>query len=118
MTPGDDLSIRSPKGVIGRKFLDNNTNDMLHVQHDWLKKQGGVKTNVVQKSLVKSLEFLHHPGISVPSVELRRQVYPHCSCKEGFADLVTLQDVPKVSWSRTFSTPHRLARGADELEAS
>ncbi len=28
------------------------------------------------------------------------------------------QDVPKVSWSRTFYYPHRLARGADKLEAS
>ncbi len=27
-------------------------------------------------------------------------------------------DVPKVSLSRTSSFPHRLARGADELEAS
>ncbi len=27
------------------------------------------------------------------------------------------QDVPKVSLSRTFSFPHLLARGADELEA-
>ncbi len=51
----------------------------------------------------------------VPSVELRRR---HCSCKAGSAGLVVLQGVPKVSWSRTFPFPHRLARGAGELEAS
>ncbi len=40
------------------------------------------------------------------------------SCKEGSAGLAMPQDVSKVSWSRAFSFPHRLARGADELEAS
>ncbi len=34
------------------------------------------------------------------------------------AGIVMLQDVPKVSLSRTFSFPHRLARGTVELEAS
>ncbi len=46
------------------------------------------------------------------------QVYPNCSYKEGSAGLVMLQDVPKVSWSRTFFYPHRLARGADDLTTS
>ncbi len=46
------------------------------------------------------------------------QEYRHCLCKEGSVGSVMLQDVPKVSLSRTFSFPHRLARGADELEAS
>ncbi len=44
--------------------------------------------------------------------------YRHFSCKEGSAGLVMPQDVPKASWSRTFSYPHHLARGADELEDS
>ncbi len=46
------------------------------------------------------------------------QVYRHCSCKEGSAGLVLLQDVPNASWSRTFFCPHQLARGADKLETS
>ncbi len=46
------------------------------------------------------------------------QVYRHCPCKEDSAGLVMLQDIPKVSWSRTFFWPHHFARGADELEAS
>ncbi len=33
----------------------------------------------------------------------------HCSCKEGSAGLVMLQDVPKVSWPRTYFCPHHLA---------
>ncbi len=33
MAPGDDLSIRSPKGVIGGKFLYYNSNNKPLVQH-------------------------------------------------------------------------------------
>ncbi len=32
--------------------------------------------------------------------------------------LCMLQDVPTLSWSRTYFCPHHLARGAGELEAS
>ncbi len=46
------------------------------------------------------------------------QLYRHCSRKEGPTGLVMLQDVPKVNRSKTFSFPHRLARGAGELEDS
>ncbi len=57
-----------------------------------------------------------HPWNCVAASAL--QAYRHCSGKEGSAGLDMPQDVPKVSLSRTFSFPHRLARGADELEAS
>ncbi len=57
-----------------------------------------------------------HPWNYVTASAL--QAYRHCSCKEGSVGLDVPQDVPKVSLSRTFSFPHRLARGADELEAS
>ncbi len=42
--------------------------------------------------------------------------YPY-ACFVSDAGLDMPQDVPKVSLSRTFSFPHRLAPGADELKA-
>ncbi len=61
-------------------------------------------------------EIVCHPRNCVDASAL--QAYRHCSCKEGSVGLDMPQDVPNVSWSRTFSFPHRLARWADELEAS
>ncbi len=45
-------------------------------------------------------------------------VYRYSSSKKGSTGLVMVQDVPKVNGSRTDFRPYRLARGADELEAS
>ncbi len=61
-------------------------------------------------------ETVCHPWNCVAASAL--QSYRQCSCKEGSADLDMPQNVPKVSLSRAFSFPHRLARGAGELEAS
>ncbi len=64
----------------------------------------------------KGAETVCHPWNCIAASAL--QAYRHCSCKEGSVGLVMLQDVQKVSCSRTFSFPHRFARGADELEAN
>ncbi len=61
-------------------------------------------------------ETVCHPWNCVAASVL--QEYRHCSCKEGSAGLVMPQGAPKASCSRTFSFLHRLARSADELEAS
>ncbi len=42
----------------------------------------------------------------------------HSSSKGGFFGLVMLQNIPTVNWSMTYFCPHRLGRGAGELEAS
>ncbi len=39
-------------------------------------------------------------------------------CKEGSTGLATQQGVSTVNCSRTYFCPHRVARGAGELEAS
>ncbi len=57
-----------------------------------------------------------HPCNCVAASAL--QAHRRCLCKDVSAGLIMLQDVPKVGRSRTFSFPHRLARGVDELEAS
>ncbi len=40
------------------------------------------------------------------------------SCSFRCPGLVMLQDIPTVNWSRTYFRPHRLARGAGEMQAS
>ncbi len=57
----------------------------------------------------------------VSPVELRRRLcltsIPVLFVQRRPAGLVMLQDVPKVSWSRTYFCPNRLACGPGELEA-
>ncbi len=58
----------------------------------------------------------------VPSVELRRRLcltsIPALLVQRRLRWFGHAARLPKVSLSRTFSFPYRLARGADELEAS
>ncbi len=72
----------------------------------------------------RALEIFDHDSISRIFHVRRRDCEPtitspscrRSSFKQGFVGLVMLQDIRTVNWSRAYFCPHRLARGAGELE--